>query len=57
MLDFRELKQFVEFYLGDDVIDICEIIRELRQISVDLRNVYFKSAYLQTKISKDLWKY
>ena len=58
VLDFRELNQFVEYNIGNDVIDNCdETLREWRQMSADVSIVDLKSAYLQLKIKRDLWKY
>ena len=58
VLDFCELNQFVECYTGNDVIDNCDkTLREWRQMSADVSIIDLKSAYLQLKIKRDLWKH
>ena len=57
VLDYRELNEFVECHTGDDVTDICsERLRDWRKIE-NPEIVDLKSAYLQVRISPDLWKY
>ena len=53
--DFHDLNQFVEYHIGNDVIDNCdETLREWRLMSADVSIVDLKSAYLQIKIDQDL---
>ena len=49
---------FVECHTGDDMVAVCgDKIRKWRQLSGDLEVVDLKSAYLQIRVSRDLWKY
>ena len=58
VLDYRELNNFVSSHTGDDTTDVCgDVLREWRHTTNKAAIVDFKSAYLQIKISKDLWKY
>ena len=58
MLDFRQWNQFVECHTGDNVKNNRDkTLREWRQMSADVSIVDFKSAYLQLKIKRDLWKH
>ena len=57
VLDYRELNEYIECHTGDDVTDICdEKLREWRKIK-DAEIVDLKSAYLQLRVDKSLWKY
>lgn len=58
VLDFRELNGYVRSRTGDDFTDVCtETLREWRQTSGAATIVDLKGAYLQIRISPDLWKY
>lgn len=58
VMDYRELNGFVECHTGDDMVAVCgDKIRKWRQLTGDLKVVDLKSAYLQIRVSKDLWKY
>lgn len=58
VLDFRELNKYVNCHTGDDVIDVCtETLREWRQETGAATIVDLKAAYLQIRISKELWRY
>ena len=58
VLDYRELNEYVECHTGDDMTDVCnEVLREWRQIEGEVKLVDLKSAYLQIRISRELWKY
>ena len=58
VLDFRELNKHVECHTGDDVTDVCsETMREWRRMSGGVTIVDLKSAYLQIRIDRKLWKY
>ena len=58
VLDFRELNAHVECHTGDEITDICgERLREWRQVEGEAELVDLKAAYLQIKVSRELWKY
>ena len=58
VMDYRELNTFVESHTGDEQTAVCgEKIRKWRQLRGSLRMVDLKSAYLQIRISSDLWQY
>lgn len=58
VLDYRELNNYVECHTGDDMTDVCsETLREWRQVEGETTLVDLKSAYLQIRVSKELWKY
>lgn len=58
VLDFRELNESVECHTGDEVIDTCdEVLREWRKTDGEPEIVDLKSAYLQLRVSPELWKY
>ena len=57
VLDYRELNRQVECHTGDDVTDVCsDTLREWRQMK-GVTLVDLKSAYLQIRVAKKLWKY
>lgn len=58
VLDYRELNEYVECHTGDDMIDVCnEVLREWRQMEGEVKLVDLKSAYLQIRVTRELWKY
>ena len=58
VLDYRELNSYVECHTGDDITDVCsETLREWRQMEGEATLVDLKSAYLQIRVAKELWKY
>ena len=58
VLNFRELNQYVNCHTGDGVADICtETLRTWRQTAGAASIVDLKSAYLQLRVSPELWKY
>ena len=58
VLDYRELNEFVECHTGDDVIDVCsEVLRDWRRTEGQTAIVDLRSAYLQIRVKKELWKY
>lgn len=58
VLDYRELNVSVECHTGDDMTDVCsETLREWRQVEGETTLVDLKSAYLQVRVAKELWKY
>lgn len=58
VLDYRELNKYIQCHTGDDVIDVCtETLREWRQVEGETVLVDLKSAYLQVRVAKELWKY
>ena len=58
VLDFRELNEHVECHTGDDVTDICsEKLREWRKLDESAELVDLKNAYLQIRVTEDLWRY
>lgn len=58
VMDYRELNHFVQSHTGDEEIAICaEKVRRWRKLHGELRVVDLKSAYLQVRVSKDLWQY
>ena len=58
VLDFRELNKYVECHTGDDVIDVCgDKLREWRRTQGEAEIVDLRAAYLQIRVSKDLWKH
>ena len=58
VLDYRELNAYVECHTGDDITDVCsETLRGWRQMDGELVLVDLKAAYLQIRVSKELWKY
>lgn len=58
VMDYRELNDFVECHTGDECVAICaDKVRKWRQWEGEVKVVDLKSAYLQIRISKDLWKY
>merc|ERR1712055_271038 len=58
VLDYRELNAFVESHTGDNNTAVCaEKVRAWRQLQGDLKIVDLKDAYLQIRVSQDLWQY
>ena len=58
VLDFRELNAHVQCHTGDEEINICnEKLREWRRTEGELELVDLQSAYLQIKVSEDLWRH
>ena len=58
VLDYRELNTHVECHTGDDMTDVCsETLREWRQVEGETKLVDLKSAYLQIRVARELWKY
>ena len=58
VLDFRELNESVRCHTGDDVIDVCsEKLREWRQKEGDAKMVDLRAAYLQIRVSEELWRH
>ena len=57
VLDFRELNENVSCHTGGEMTDICsERLREWRQLEGEGELVDLKAAYLQIRISEELWK-
>merc|ERR1712055_400958 len=58
VMDYRELNAFVESHTGDDNTAVCaEKVRDWRQLQGELKVVDLKDAYLQIRVSRDLWQY
>ena len=58
VLDFRELNENVSCHTGDEMTDVCsERLREWRQTEGEGEIVDLRAAYLQIKVSEDLWKH
>ena len=58
VLDYRELNEYVECHTGDNMTDVCnEVLREWRQMEGEVKLVDLKSAYLQIRVARELWKY
>ena len=58
VLDFRELNEAVSCHTGGEMIDVCsDRLREWRQIEGEGELVDLKAAYLQIKVTEDLWKH
>ena len=58
VLDYRELNKHVSCHTGDEVIDVCaDKLREWRQVEGETELVDLKAAYLQIRVTEDLWKY
>ena len=58
VLDFRDLNKGVKSHTGDDMTDVCgERLREWRMMEGEGEIVDLKSAYLQIRVAKELWKY
>ena len=58
VLDYRELNQFIECHTGDEIADVCsDRLREWRRLEEEVKLVDLKSAYLQIRVSEELWKY
>ena len=58
VLDFREVNKSVSCHTGDDFMDVCnEKLREWRRVNGKGEIVDLKAAYLQIKVSQDLWQY
>lgn len=58
VLDFREANESVECHTGDEIIDACDdVLRQWRRVSGETEIVDLKSAYLQLRVSPELWKY
>ena len=58
VLDFRELNESVRCHTGDEVIDVCsEKMREWRQTEGEAEIVDLRAAYLQIRVSEELWKH
>ena len=58
VLDFRELNESVRCHTGDDVIDVCnEKLREWRQKEGEAKMVDLRAAYLQIRVSEELWRH
>ncbi|XP_035828301.1 uncharacterized protein LOC101862068 [Aplysia californica] len=58
VLDYRELNKYISSHTGGDFTDVCgETLREWRQTTDAATIVDLKGAYLQIRVSQDLWKY
>lgn len=58
VLDFREVNKSVSCHTGDDFMDVCsEKLREWRRLNGDGEMVDLKAAYLQIRVSEELWQY
>jgi len=58
VLDYRELNKSVSSHTGGEFMDVCcETLREWRRTTGAATIVDLKGAYLQIRVSKDLWKY
>jgi len=58
VMDYRELNAFVESHTGDEENAVCaEKVRAWRQLPGELKVVDLKDAYLQIRVSKELWQY
>ena len=58
VFDFRKVNYHVECHTDGEVVDVCgEILRKWRRMTGASKMVDLKSAYLQLKVSKSLWKY
>ena len=58
VLDFRELNENVSCHTGDEMTDICgDRLREWRQLEGEGEMVDLKAAYLQIRVSEELWKH
>ena len=58
VLDFRELNEFVECHTGNNVADVCsDVLREWRRMDGEIALADLKSAYLQVRVTKELWQY
>lgn len=58
VLDCRKLHSYVRSHNRDEVTDVrSEVIRKWRQVEGDATLVDLNSAYLQRKISIELWKH
>ena len=58
MLDYRELNKHVICHTGDESIDVCaDKLREWRQVRGETEIVDLKSAYLQVRVTEDLWQH
>lgn len=58
VLDYRELNKSISSHTGGEFIDVCsETLREWRQEEGAATIVDLKGAYLQIRLSQDLWKY
>lgn len=58
VLDFRELNLHVECHTGDEEINVCsDKLREWRRTDGELELVDLQSAYLQIRVSEDLWQH
>ena len=58
VLDYRELNKHVSCHTGDEVIDVCaDKLREWRQVEGETELVDLKAAYLQIRVTEDLWKH
>ena len=56
--DFREANSHVECHTAGEVVDECgKTVRKWRRITGASKMVNLKSAYLQLRVSKNLWKY
>ena len=58
VLDFRELNRYVSCHTGDEAMDVCrDKLREWRQIEGEGKIVDLKAAYLQIRVTEELWKH
>ena len=58
VLDYRELNEYVACHTGDNMTDVCnEVLREWREMEGEVKLVDLKSAYLQIRVARELWKY
>ena len=58
VFDYREMNQYVSCHTGDEFIDVCaEKLREWRKVQGKAEIVDLKCAYMQIRVSKELWKY
>ena len=58
VLDFRELNESVSCHTGDEMTDVCgDRLREWRQLEGEGELVDLKAAYLQIRVTEDLWKH
>ena len=58
VLDFRGLNNFVQSHTGGEDISVCSSkLREWRRTNGELEIVDLQAAYLQIRVSEELWKH
>ena len=58
VFDFREVNSHVDCHTGGEVVDLCgETLRKWMRMTGASKMVDLKSANLQLRVSKNLWKY